>query len=134
MNDFREKLAQRRLEKPANENAGVPDAEIEDEIIIQSDFFGCERARFSPTCLDLRMSDGKFKALPYSYIVEINFDASEGIEIVTPHKKISVTGRNLKQLYDYLLGFRVKYIQANIGNDLCDDKNLFVKNIEIEDI
>lgn len=90
-------------------------------------FFGVENIRNHPTCVDLRLADGTFRAIPYSYINEIIYNPAEGIEIFTPTKKVIVTGRNLKLLYNYLSAYRVKYIASNIGNDLSEEKKIICK-------
>ena len=135
---FKDKILQRKQEEDANRgiegNDNLPQNDNETENGAQLKFYGVENIRNHPACLDLRLTDGSSKALPYSYIVELNFDASNGIEIITAMKKIAITGRNLKVLYNYLTVFRVKYIQANIGNDLTDEKELFVREIKIEEL
>src|ERR1700722_20103391 len=97
---FKDKVAQKIQEKYASPNVEDGENSLEygtaTEISKYSAFFGVENIRNTPACLDLRLPDGKSKALPYSYIVEINFEASEGIEIVTATKKILITGRNLQ--------------------------------------
>ena len=97
-------------------------------------FFGIENIRGYPSCLDLRFPDGNCKAIPYSYIVEIDFNTSNGIEILTATKKVIISGRNLQLLYKYLLSFRIKYIQANIGNDITEESAVFVKEIRIGEL
>lgn len=97
-------------------------------------FFGVEQVNAYPPCIDLRLKDGNSKALPYSYIVEVTYNPSEGIEILTATKRILIEGRNLQMLYNHLVGYRVKYIQACIGKDLMEDKDLFVKSIQIEEL
>lgn len=132
---FRDKIAQRIQEQdnetllPQSEDMGSYNIEP----FIASEYFGVDNLRNAPACVDLRLSDGNCKAIPYSYIVEINFSLSDGIEIISTTKKITITGRNLKALYNYLIAYRVKHIQANIGNDLGQEKILFVKGIEIEE-
>ena len=120
---FKDKVAKSIQEKYASPNTEQEENSTETgptEISKHSEFFGVDNIRNSPACLDLRLSDGKFKALPYSYIVEINFALSEGIEIITAMKKILISGRNLQLLYNYLVTFRVRYIQAQIGNDISE--------------
>lgn len=131
--NYRDKIAQRIREK---ENADLQDTDSIDnvEAFASSDFFGVENVRSFPACLDLRLADGSFKAIPYSYIMEINFNPEEGIEIISTAKKILITGRNLKLLYNYLTSYRVKYIKANIGNDLTEEKALFVRGIRVEEV
>jgi len=133
---FRDKVAQQIQEKNAFQ--ADPD-NIEQtvnnvEAFESSPFFGADNLRNSPSCLDLRLADGTFKALPYSYFIEVNYNPSEGIEIITTTRKIYLTGRNLKLLYNYLVAYRVRFIQANIGNDLTEEKALFVKCIKIEEV
>ncbi|RYE52672.1 MAG: hypothetical protein EOP48_15975 [Sphingobacteriales bacterium] len=104
------------------------------EPFVSSPYFGVDNLRNAPACLDLRLPDGNRKALPYSYIVEINYSLSDGIEIISTTKKVMITGRNLKNLYNYIIAYRVKHIQANIGNDLTEENVLFVKDITIEEV
>ena len=128
--DFREKYRdrQRLAEFAANDNVE------EFEKLPVSDFFKVERVRKMPPCLDLRMADGSFMAVPYSHFSQVSFNPSEGIEIsLATEKKVLISGRNLHQLYEYLIAFRIRFIQANIGNDCADENVLFVEGIEIKD-
>jgi len=86
-----------------------------------------------PACHDLRLRDGKRKALPYNLFTEINFSIDTGIEITTSTKKIKITGRELFKLYDFLAAYRVRFIQGNAGTDPEDD-GLFVEEISIEEL
>ena len=97
-------------------------------------FFGLEPNKKFPTTVDLRFKNGSCKAIPYAYVSEIDFHPSEGIIITASGRKISITGRNLKRLYDYLASYRVRFIQANIGSDTAEDNTLFVDDISIEEI
>ncbi len=128
---FQDKVKQRIQEKTAEIEQ---DNQAEVEPFVKSEFFGVENVRNFPPCLELRLVEGNSKAIQYSYIQEMNFDPSEGIEIITMSKKVAITGRNLKVLYIYLLAFRVKFIKANKGNDLMEESLLFVKEIKIEEI
>ena len=134
--NFQDKIAQRIQERNAEfSSVKNHDSEGENEPAVpQSAFYGIENQRNYGSCLDLRLADGNFKALPYSYILEINFNPSEGIEFLTATKKISIKGRNLRPLYNYLAVFRVRFIQANIGPDLSDEESLFVKEILISEL
>ena len=127
--NFRERIEQRRnnqfLTEPANDNQ-------QDESF-ETDYFGIENIRNHLPCIDLRPADGTRKAIPYIHVHELNFDATDGIEIITSTKRITITGRDLFKLYDYLAAFRVKYIQANIGTD-ANQEGLFVKEIKIEEV
>lgn len=146
---FREKLAERSRERyselAANDNAGKngftqnnlngnSSDYFDGEPIIQSEYYGVSNERNLPACINLRLADGSFKAIPYSYIMEISFEPSEGIEITTTTKKITISGRNLHRLYDYLTAYRVRFIKAHIGNDTADEGTLFVGNIGIGEV
>ena len=125
---YRERNRQRLAEFAANDNVE------EFEKLPVSDFFKVERVRKMPPCLDLRMADGSFMAVPYSHFSQVSFNPSEGIEIsLATEKKVLISGRNLHQLYEYLIAFRIRFIQANIGNDCADENVLFVEGIEIKD-
>lgn len=126
---FKERIERNRErlnnpEKAANDNN-------EYERSFNSDFYGIESIRNMPPFFILRLASGKRKAMPYSSIVDIDFDPEEGIMIIeTTNKNITITGRNLEQLLDYLAFNRVRYIQANIGADTTEE-GIFIKEIAI---
>lgn len=124
---FRERLEQ-EYAGVNNQAANNNDPEFEG---FDSDFFGIDNIKSYPACLDLRLSDGNRKAVPYSFIQEINFDPTYGIEITATTKKIIITGRDLGKLYDYLTSFRTRYIQTHLGTD-ANETGLFVEKINIE--
>ena len=127
---LREKEKERQDSIEANEN-GVADLQEEG---VNSDFFGTDNLRNLPACLDLRLSEGKRKALPYSYIMEVIYDGTDGIEIIATTKRIKITGRNLELLFDYLVAFRVRYIKMHTGTEAGEeDGGLFVGGIDIEE-
>ena len=134
---FRDKLAA-RMQENQMQTVSMVKPEVEPELFevpVKSEFYGVENVRNHPSCLDLRLSNGNFLALPYAYFVELNYSPSDGIHIISSTKKISILGRNLLELYRYLISYRIKYVQANIGHDTSDDnKSLFVKGIEVEDL
>jgi hypothetical protein len=138
---FREKLAQRSRERyselAANDNIGgngFTGDNLNGEPLVVSDYFGLDNVKKFPPCIDLRLADGSFRAIPYSYIMEISFEPSEGIEVITTTKKITITGRNLHKLYDYLTAYRVRFIKAHVGNDTADEDALVITRIRIEEI
>ena len=124
--DFRQRLEQNRT-KPIDSE--VP-AELEPGITCA--YFATDRTQ-SPACLDLRLTGGIRKALPYAYFTEVNYDSEKGIEILTCGKQVRIMGRNRTRLFESLITYRVRYVQANIGNDTNED-GLFVKEILIEDL
>jgi len=128
--NFRERLEQSR-EKPGNISEAALAEELEESFACE--YFATDNIKSSPPCLDLRLPDGKHKALPYSYFIEIDFDSADNIEITTTNKKVKITGRDLGRLFDYLVAYRVRYIQVNIGAD-TEESGLFVGAILIEEI
>lgn len=104
----------------------------EDSVITQ--FFGIEPQKKIPATIDFRLADNTFRAVPYSYIMDIEFDPTDGIEVLTSTKRIKIRGRNLRLLYDYLAQFRVRFIQANVGADLTEGSEPFVSSIEISSL
>lgn len=122
--DFRQRLEQSRT-KPANIE---PIADADDHFICP--YFAADRGT-NPVCLDLRLKGGVRKAIPYIFITEIDYDIDKGIELFTSGKHVTIIGRNLTKLYDYLIVYKVRYIQANIGSDANED-GLFVKEILLE--
>lgn len=112
--------------------ANEPEPVVSDSAEIETPFFGIEPSQRFPTTIDLRLADGNFKAIPYTYISEIDFKPSEGIEITASGRRILITGRNLRRLYNYLVTYRVRFIQANIGADIDEGNDTFVSSISID--
>lgn len=124
--NFRERLDQ------ATKRTGSETAIDLTEENFTSPYFAVDRVK-NPVCLDLRLPDGIRKAVPYTYFTEMNFDLDKGIELHTLRQHITITGRNLAKLFDFLITYRVKYIQVNIGGDATED-GLFVKEILVEEV
>ncbi|EHQ29764.1 hypothetical protein [Mucilaginibacter paludis] len=124
--DFRQRLEQSKIHRISVNSSA------EQEENIASPYFMTDRSK-NPVCLELRLSDGSRKALPYTYFTEINFEVDMGIEVVTTQKRIRITGRNLMALYECLVTYRVRYVQADMGNDAQED-GLFVSGIGLEDL
>ncbi len=118
--DFRERLEQSR-KRPAELVEGF-----------SCPYFSTQKGG-APACLELRLANGVRKAMPYSFLVELCFDIEKGIEILTSGKRITITGRNLTKLFEYLISYRVKYVQADCGFEDSENENdLFVAAIQIE--
>lgn len=126
---FRDKLEQSR-ERLSNTEAIIA-AELETNF--SCEYFATDNIKSLPACLDLRFTDGNRQAVPYSFVTGIFLDISNGIVISTTTKIIKISGRDLSRLYDYLVAYRVRYIQANLGTDIGEE-GLFIGGIFIEDI
>lgn len=124
MLDFRQRLEQSRTTPVSAE----PLTEPEDQY--SCTYFATDK---NPACLDLRFAKGSRKAFPYSYFIEMRYESETGIELFTNSRKITITGRNMMRLFDYLVRYRVQYIQSNIGND-DGDEGLFVEKITVEEL
>ena len=124
----------KELSERLKNNEADPSVSETFENDVDTTFFGIEPNQKFPTALDLRFANGHCKAIPYTYISEIDFIPSEGIEITALGRKFRILGRNLKKLYDFIVKYRVRFIQANIGEDLTEEKDLFVSDIVIEEV
>ena len=126
--NFRERLEQSR---GRTNSEAIINGELEEVYVCE--YFATDNIKSLPACLDLRLSDGSRKALPYSSFIEIYFAGGEVIEIRTTTKKVTITGRDLERLYDYLVAYRVRYVTSKVGEDANED-GLFVNIILIEDL
>lgn len=122
-----------KIQEDANRELPQIDGANDDEPII-TQFFGIEPQRKTPATIDFRLANNTFRAVPYSYIMDIEFDPELGIDILTSTKKIRIEGRNLRMLYDYFTQYRVRFVQANIGADLAEANEIFVSKITIENM
>lgn len=130
VNQIKNKLDTREENKQSE--PAIQTAIIEEEI--STPFFGISGNRGVPTALSLMLKDGCSKAIPYSYITEIDFRPSEGVEILTTSKRIQIKGRNLKIVFDYLTQFKVRYLRANIGEDISEESEIFIDEIEVGEL
>lgn len=123
MMDFRQRIEQGR-NTTAKETL-APEAQV------ASEYFAISSPAITTLCLDLRLAEGKHVALPYSYIHTLRYDPETGITLATSREQVTITGRNLTRLFEYLLLFRVRHIQTNQGGDAQED-GVFVEEIRVE--
>jgi hypothetical protein len=126
MMDFRARLEQSKS-RPVSDEATDSNPSAEMDAPFSCPYFAVDRGR-APSCLELRLRDGVRKALPYAFFTEITFEQDCGIAIFTSLKKIRITGRNLLPLFEQLVLYRVRFIQADVGGDGNED-GLFVGEI-----
>lgn len=129
---FRERVEQARVSLVNKEQVAANDNN-ETEDIIKSDYFGVENIRNLPACLDLRFADGTRKAVPYSYILEIDYNPSGEIKITCSEKEVVIKGRDLERLYDYLAAYRVRFVGVCLGSS-NEEAGSVITAIEINDI
>ncbi len=84
--------------------------------------------------LDVGLKTGDAEAFAYSYLMSVRFIRSKGLVLTFTNAKVSITGRNLEQLYAFLLRHRVSWLQ--VGNqaesmEVAEDSP-FIESIEIK--
>ncbi len=100
----------------------------------KSEYYGVFEPNTYANSLKLIKRDGQIVFMPYSQQPIIFYDPSSGISIKSISLQITVTGRGLAPLAEWLGANRVKWIkECSTG---IDDKNeqLFVMDIEFEDL
>ena len=97
-------------------------------------FFGFDpQANGRALMFELRTRDGRRSALPYSYLTRADFDPEKGIEIYVSNVVISVKGRDLGDLYFYLLQNRLTWMREDLsGKDIGED-GIFVESLEVKE-
>jgi hypothetical protein len=61
--------------------------------------------------VEFRLLGGNAKALAYSYMVAAEFDPSEGIRLDFSGYAVTITGRNLRSLFEGLVAQRVAVVR-----------------------
>ena len=126
---YKEIIEQRKREKVNNP---VPANNNEAEESFNNDYFGVESIRNLPACIDYRLADGDFVAIPYSLLTGINYNPDKGIEITYANYSVKIIGFNLRQLYYYLALYRVRYVQASMGQNIDFNDHIQVTQIDIQ--
>src|ERR1700722_19712835 len=101
-------LRQGQAETPAAD--GENDLEVEPEK--PSEAFSIISAdRQQKVMIEFRLLNGNAKALAYSYLVAADLDPSEGIKLDFSGYAVTITGRNLRPLFDGLVAQRVAVVR-----------------------
>lgn len=83
--------------------------------------------------LEVRYKNGNYAAFSYSYLVGINFDASGEMRIRFAGNKLTITGRNLKPVFDGLLHHSIGYLrEMDIERDNLPETETFIDSITLE--
>ncbi|GJM45213.1 MAG: hypothetical protein DHS20C21_20550 [Gemmatimonadota bacterium] len=94
--------------------------------------FGIAKAnRMAPAMLVLKQKNGNQKALMYSYLVEINFDPSEGIVMKYVSHSVTIKGRHLGAIFERLVEHRISWMQEVEESAIVDETATAVSGIEI---
>lgn len=126
---YKEIIEQRKREK---QNNPVPANNNEAEESFNNDYFGVESIRNLPACIDFRLADGDFIAIPYTLLTGINYIPDKGIEITYANCSVKILGYNLRQLYYYLALYRVRYVQVSMGQNIEFSEHIQVTEIAIQ--
>ncbi len=84
--------------------------------------------------LDIGLKTGDAEAFAYSYLMNLKFIRSKGLTLTFTKAQVFITGRNLEQLYAFLLRHRVTWVQE--GNEAesmeVAENSPFIESIEIK--
>ena len=107
-------------------------AQTEQESADEDRYFGFDRQENGRALMfELRTRDGKRSALPYSYMTRADFDPDKGIEIYVSNVVVTIRGRNIEDIYSYLLQNRLTWIREDLSGIDTGEVNLFVESLEI---
>lgn len=85
--------------------------------------------------LDLRLKTGDCSAFAYSYLISIRFDASGEMILSFSTHKVTIAGRNLREIYNHLLRQRITSVTEN--ESMFDDggkDSIFIEKITVEEV
>lgn len=89
---------------------------------VKSPFFTIEKQQGARAVnIDFQFENGDRLALPCSDLRKIEFNASKGICLLWTDETIWIIGRNLIELYQYLVRHRVNAIIEDGGEELAED-------------
>lgn len=99
-----------------------------------SEYFGVFEPNTYANSLKLIKRDGQIVFMPYSQQPIIIYEPSSGISIKSISLEITVTGRGLAPLAEWLGANRVKWIKECLSGIDNQKEDLFVMDIEFEDL
>lgn len=96
-------------------------------------FFGIEpQSTGRALNFELRFKSGRCSGLPYSYVTKWDYEPSDGIEIHVSDQIVRIKGRNLKEVFTYLLQNRLTYICEDLAGTDTEEEDMFVESIEVQ--
>ena len=97
--------------------------------------YGLEKDRLNVFMLDVRQKNGDRTALPYSYFTAFRFDKSGNLVLEHTAYHITISGRNLDELYGYLLNHRVIFVQEEDPKyDTVEESATFIEKIVVQEL
>lgn len=103
-----------------------------DHIVFDMPFGTCRTAGYRAVMFEIKTKDGNRKAFAYSYLVEADHIPETGIIISVSDVAITITGRSMSDIYNYLLSSRLTYVQEDYSGLDNEDSDLFIESIEIK--
>lgn len=107
----------------------------------QSEFVGLLRGENDSTAmLDFQFKNGKSRTLCYVDLREMEFDASEGLQLYFSSLRVgllcvALTGRNLNLVHDMLKLQRVHFLKENPSDaDEFGDDDIVIDEIEFKEV
>lgn len=99
-----------------------------------SPFFSAEKQQgVTSIMLDFEFENGNRLALPYSGILKIDYNPSDGILLEWVNEHVRITGYNLGELYNLLVRHRVNSIRESKDDfDIQRDGKLVIRQIARE--
>lgn len=95
-------------------------------------YFGFDRQENGRALMfELRTRDGRRSALPYSYLTRADYDPDKGIEIFVSNVVVLVRGRDLGDLYNYLLQNRLTWMREDSSGTDINEDGVFVESLEV---
>ncbi len=101
--------------------------------MISSKYFEVEqRDDYPAPKLCLLFRDGRRVYVPYAHLALIDFQPGEGLKITAHNLAVTICGRGLDKVMDYLYADRVRWIRES--NSVMDDgsEDVFISSIGIE--
>ncbi len=97
-------------------------------------YYGIEPQMTSRALMfELRTKDGRRKAYSYSYMTEADYEPDTGIIINVSDVVITITGRNLDEIFNYLVANRLTYVQEDYSGIDDEEASVFVQGIEVKE-
>lgn len=94
--------------------------------------FGLRAEAGNALMLDVRLCSGARLALPYSYLIFVNFEPSTGIEAVFSSHAVHVQGRNLRPVFEGLLAHRLEWVQeGDVRHDIGPESATYITHIAV---
>lgn len=110
------------------------DNEGGDEEIIAYPAFGARRYKGQELMIEFRLKDGTYRALAYTYLVEVSFCPKEGIVMLFVGHQVRIEGRNLLPVFKRLLRHEVNFVcEKDDFYDTGDKKEVFIGLVDIQE-